>query len=265
MRRIGCCPLLFHTKCTSKDKVCLVIIDSGSFKNCVSLEMVQKLDLKMDPYLKPYKLSCLQECSDIKVKHRCLVSFTIGKHYQDEVWCDVVLMDVCQLLLGRPRKNDRKVIYDGFKNTYTFRKDGHKIVLEPLKRAIAPASKPKEKNSLLSKSELEKEIRAGSDVMALVAIEEIKSEKEILKEVELIMEEFVDVVPEEIPHGLPPMRDIQHQIDLIPGSVLPNKSAYRMSPKEHKELTRQVDKLLDKWLIRESKAVFGKRDRGGLD
>ena len=48
---------VFHIKCTSKDRVCLVIIDSGSFENCVSLEMVQNLDLKMDPHLKPYKLS----------------------------------------------------------------------------------------------------------------------------------------------------------------------------------------------------------------
>ena len=59
---------VFHTKCTSKDRVYLVIIDSGSFENCVSLEMVQKLDLKMDPHPKPYKLSWLQEGSDIKVK-----------------------------------------------------------------------------------------------------------------------------------------------------------------------------------------------------
>ena len=49
----------FHTKCTSKDRVCLVIIDSGRFENCVSLKKVKKLDLKMDPHLKPYKLSWL--------------------------------------------------------------------------------------------------------------------------------------------------------------------------------------------------------------
>ena len=171
-----------------------------------------------------------------------------------EVWCDVVPMDVCHLLLGRPWQYDRQIIYDGFNNTYTFRKDGHKIVLAPLKPTIAPASKPAEQNSLLSKSEMEKEIRAGSDVMALVAIEDTESEKEIPKEVEPILAEFVDVVPEEIPHGLPPMRDIQHQIDLIPGSVLPNKPAYRMSPKEHEELKRQVDELLNKGLIRESKS-----------
>ena len=63
-------------------------------------------------------------------------------------------------------------------------------------------------------------------------------------------------MPEEIPHGLPPMRDIQHQIDLIPGSILPNKPAYRMSSNDHEELKRQVDDLLDKGLIQESKSPF---------
>ena len=90
--------------------------------------------------------------------------------------------------------------------------------------------------------------------MALVAVEETEGEKEILKEVEPILEEFIDVVPEEIPPGLSPMRDIQHQIDLVLGFIFLNKSAYRMSPKEHEELTRQVDELLDKGLIQESKS-----------
>ena len=47
---------VFHTKCTTKGKVCLVIIDNGSFENVVSLEMVQKLNLKTIPHHSPYKL-----------------------------------------------------------------------------------------------------------------------------------------------------------------------------------------------------------------
>ena len=69
------------------------------------------------------------------------------------------------------------------------------------------------------------------------------------------MESFQDMVPNEIPLGLPPMRDIQHHINLIPGSMLPNKLVYRMNLKEHEELEWQVDELLDRGLIYESKSL----------
>ncbi|KAL9252363.1 hypothetical protein AKJ16_DCAP10859 [Drosera capensis] len=51
-----------------------------------------------------------------------------------------------------------------------------------------------------------------------------------------LLEEFADVIPDELLAGLPPMRDIQYYIDFVPGASIPNKPAYIMSSKEHEEL-----------------------------
>ena len=71
-------------------------------------------------------------------------------------------------------------------------------------------------------------------------------------EVTELLSHFSDVAPEELPNELPPMRNVQHAIDLVPGSQLPNLPAYRMNPSEHVELKRQVDELLSKGFICES-------------
>nr|GEZ10697.1 retrovirus-related Pol polyprotein from transposon 17.6 [Tanacetum cinerariifolium] len=70
--------------------------------------------------------------------------------------------------------------------------------------------------------------------------------------VQPLLSQFQDVFPDDIPTGLPLIRDIQHCIDFIPGSTIPNKPAYRMHPKEFEELHEQVTELLEKGLIRES-------------
>jgi hypothetical protein len=58
---------LFMTICKTKDKVCKVIIDSGSTDNLVSTEMVDKLELETTAHPKPYKVSWLQKGHQVMV------------------------------------------------------------------------------------------------------------------------------------------------------------------------------------------------------
>ena len=71
-----------------------------------------------------------------------------------------------------------------------------------------------------------------------------------------ILQEFADVFPQDVPPGLPPIRGIEHQIDLIPGASLPNRAPYRTNPEETKEIMRQVQELLDEGYIRESLSPY---------
>lgn len=79
-----------------------------------------KLSLTPEPHPKPYILAWIQKGSTVNVNHRVLVNFYVGANYIDVVWCDVVPMDVCHLLLGRPWQFDRGVIYYGHNNTCSF-------------------------------------------------------------------------------------------------------------------------------------------------
>ena len=69
------------------------------------------------------------------MNEQCNVEFQFGT-YKDEILCDIMPMNVCHILLGRPWQYDKKVVHDGRKNTYSLEKDGKRHTLSPLQDEI---------------------------------------------------------------------------------------------------------------------------------
>ena len=59
--------------------------------------------------------------------------FKIGDYHEEVLW-DVMLMNVCHMLLGRPWQFDRKAMHDGQTHTSTMTKDGVQHNLKPLSK-----------------------------------------------------------------------------------------------------------------------------------
>ena len=124
--------ILFKTICKVEGKCCKLIVDSGSTDNLVSTEMVDKLKLRKIVHPEPYRVAWLQKGHQVLVKEQCQVKFQIGS-YQDEIRCDIVEMDACHVLLGRPWQFDRGAVHEGKKNVYSFEMNGKKHILYPFR------------------------------------------------------------------------------------------------------------------------------------
>jgi len=92
---------IFHTRCKVFENVCSLIVDSGSCCNCWSTIMVEKLNLQLIPHPKPYKLQRINEDGELVVDKQVKVELSMG-NYKDKVLCDIVPMEACHILLGRP-------------------------------------------------------------------------------------------------------------------------------------------------------------------
>ncbi|KNA03308.1 hypothetical protein SOVF_210450, partial [Spinacia oleracea] len=77
------------------------------------------------------------------------------------------------------------------------------------------------------------------------------------EEVAVVLKEYEDVMPPELPKRLPPRREVDHMIELEPGARPPAMAPYRMAPPELEELCKQLKELLEAGFIRPSKAPFG--------
>jgi hypothetical protein len=109
---------LFQTKCVIKEHSCRLIIDGGSCNNLASNNMVEKFALTTKPHPHPYHIRCLNNSSKVKVTRLVRINFAIGS-YRDVVEYDVVPMEACNILLGRPWQFDTDSMHHGRSNRYS--------------------------------------------------------------------------------------------------------------------------------------------------
>jgi hypothetical protein len=266
---------LFQIFFIVKDCRVRTIIGGGTYNNLVSADFVAKIGLTTHLHTHPYYIQWLNNSGKAKVTHTTRIHFSIDT-YHDYVDCDVVPMQVCSLLLGRPWEFDTDAIHYGRSNKYTFVHNEKKITLLPLTpneimqcdRAIAETARRESKIQHASPVKLEQRAPfSSSNAIKLKshAMLAIKSDLTISTNVDVsfhalvcrqvlfsfedittplsrtitnLLQEFKNIFPAEIPPELPPWRGIEHQIDLIPDASLPNRAAYRTNPEETKEIQR---------------------------
>ena len=107
---------IFHTRCKVSNKTCSLIVDSDSCYNCCSTRLVEKQGLTIKPHPKPYKLQWLNEGADLNVDQQVEVKLYI-RNYEDKVLYDIIPMEACHILLGRPWQFDKKTMHNGITTT----------------------------------------------------------------------------------------------------------------------------------------------------
>ena len=208
---------ILQTLILINDKVCKVIIDSGSCINAISQNTVARTMLKAVPHPHPYKVSWV-DSTFLSITERCLVPLQLVG-YKDKIWCDIIAMDVGSIILGRPWLFDVDATIFGKSNSCVFTFEGCKIRIKPME----PKPKPTPKNHkatdtrkaihLVTAKVFEREVKNEPLAFALVTKKYPETQDVIPPEVPPILEEFQSVFPSDLPESLPPLLDIQHAID----------------------------------------------------
>ncbi|GJV70579.1 putative reverse transcriptase domain-containing protein [Tanacetum coccineum] len=133
---------------------------------------------------------------------------------------------------------------------------GEKVVRIPYgnKTLIVEGDKGGSRLKIISCIKARKYVEQGCHSF-LAHVMKKKSKEKRMEDVPVIRD-FPEVFPEELP-GLPPPRQVEFQIDLVPGAAPVARAPYRLAPSKMKELSVQLQELLEKGFIRPSSSPWG--------
>ncbi|GJX46002.1 putative reverse transcriptase domain-containing protein [Tanacetum coccineum] len=211
----------------------------------------------------PWK-SILAEGQDRSPRFECsygIPPITLNTTYDIEmadgnlVGTNIVIQDCTLILLNQPFEIDLMPIklgsfdvvigMDWLSKYHARIICDEKVVHIPIdgETLIIRGDQSKTRLSLISCIKTERYISRGCQVFVAQVMEK-KSDEKRLEDIPVVRE-FLEVFPEDLP-GLPPVRQVEFQIDLIPGATPVARAPYRLAPSEMQELSNQLQELADR-------------------
>ncbi|KAG8497006.1 hypothetical protein CXB51_008206 [Gossypium anomalum] len=224
----------------------IALIDPGSTHSYVCMKLVSSMNIPVENTEFMIRvLNPLGKCVTVdKVCKKC--PLMIRDHYFP---ADLILLpfDEFDVILGM----DWLTLHDAKINC---KEKVIELKCENGKTLRVESDKSEALPSVISSMSAQRYLRKGYE--AYLAY--VNNTKEVEKKVESVpvVCEFADVFPEELP-GLPPVREVEFGIDLIPGTAPISIAPYRMAPAELKELKSQLQELTDKGFVRSSFSPWG--------
>jgi hypothetical protein len=120
------------------------------------------------------------------------------------------------------------------------------------------SSRSKKEPPMLSAMQVKRALKRGDQVV-MVQLSELKLDSQIPADKKLadLLKEYEDVFKLELPHGLPPERNVGHSIPVEPGAPPPFRPMYWLSLVEQAEVKSKLTDLLEKGLVEPSTSPYG--------
>lgn len=220
-----------------------ILLDPGSAANFVSAQFVQQHHLPATTMDTPLVTTAFNGTLGTTNLELCQAPYQIGDLAAQ---ADFYVSDLSHhdAILGMPWMEDFEqdiLHYHWQRKQLTLQHQGRTITLEG---AMSTQSA-----TLVSAADITsdlKDLQDGEEV-GLLFLSDACSQDTNTKDpaLEQLLKEFQDVFPEDLPAQLPPPRDVDHHIDLVPGATPPSRPVRRMTQPEREELVQQLQYLLE--------------------
>ncbi|GJR77728.1 putative nucleotidyltransferase, ribonuclease H [Tanacetum coccineum] len=182
-----------------------------------------------------------------------------NRSFVSATFCHYLNKDACRLdreFIIKTANGEEVKIYEIFEDC-SINIDGNEFLvrLMPMRLGGFDVVLDQKENELgiISMMKASKYMKKGC-VAYLAYTIDAQAEKQVVDV--LIVKEYLDVLPEDLP-DIPPYCQVEFRIDLVPGAAPIAKTPYRLAPTDMQELMKQLQELLDKGFIRSSSSSWG--------